>query len=110
MKISSILLVQLLLVAGCQSGSKQKDEVTRAKKTRLVIIPAIQDKIYEHPSVKSAGVALVQPLEVLEVTDTSDFFFYKVKLARANTVTKGYILKASFAGKPYLTSADSIGQ
>ena len=102
------LIIFFLIIVGCQSGTSKKDEETKAKETRLVILPTIEDKIYEQPSAKSAGVALVQPQELLEVTDTSDFFFYKVKLSRANSVTEGYMLKASFAGKPYLTGADSI--
>ncbi|MDQ4140580.1 MAG: hypothetical protein M3142_08635 [Bacteroidota bacterium] len=51
---------------------------------------------------------MVQPQETLQITDTTDYFFYKVKLQRAQEMKEGYILKAAFAGKPILVSTGSL--
>lgn len=109
MKNIFTLLFFLLLLSQCQSNSDSKNEKPIEKAQALVIIPAIQEKVYDRPSVKSLGIALVQPQETLQVLDTSDYFFFKIKLHRTAEVKEGYILKAAFTNKPHLISAESLG-
>jgi hypothetical protein len=108
MKNIFTLLFLLLFLSQCQSKSDQRNEETVEKEQVLAIIPTIQEKVYDRPSVKGLGIALVQPLETLQVLDTTDYFFYKVKLLRAAETKEGYILKAAFTDKPHQITADSL--
>lgn len=108
MKNIFALLVILLLLSQCQSGTESKNKNATESAQVLVIIPAIQEKIYDRPTVKGIGITLVQPQETLQVLDTSDYFFYKVKLQRAAENKEGFILKAAFTDKPHFVAAESL--
>ena len=108
MKNIFALLFLLVLFTRCQSNVDQKKEKAEAKAQTLVIISAIQEKVYDRPTVKGLGIALTQPQETLQVLDTTDYFFYKVKLHRAAETKEGYILKAAFTNKPHLMTAESL--
>ena len=106
--MKNIFTLLFFLLSQCQSNSDNKKERTTEKAQVLVIIPAIQEKVYDRPSVKGLGIALVQPQETLQVLDTTDYFFYKVKLNRVSETKEGYILKAAFTDKPHLIAAESL--
>ncbi len=46
------LLFTLALCSSCQPGAEQLYEQTAHKAAALVIVPAIQEKVYDRPSVK----------------------------------------------------------
>lgn len=105
---ASIFLILLLLtLTTCQSKSEQKP-ASSPPASILVIVPTIQEKVYDRPTVQSLPVAMIQPEEILQVLDTTDYFFYKVKLNRAEPEKEGYILKAAFTDKPHLVPATAL--
>ncbi len=105
---ASVFLISLLTaLTTCQSGSEHKLASGSPAKV-LVIVPAIEEKVYDQPTVKGLPIAMIQPQEVLQVLDTSNYFFYKVKLNRVQTEKEGYILKAAFTDKPHLVAATSL--
>ncbi|QNF32533.1 hypothetical protein HUW51_07260 [Adhaeribacter swui] len=65
MKNIFTLLFLLLLLSQCQSAPGSKDETRAAKTQALVVVSTIQEKVYDQPSVKGLGIALVQPQETL---------------------------------------------
>ncbi len=109
MKNIFALLFILLLFCKCQPNAEQKNEKTTGKASALVIISAIQEKVYDQPSVKGLGIALTQPQETLQVLDTTHYFFYKVRLHHPASSKEGYILKAAFTDKPQAVPTEDLG-
>ncbi|RDC65429.1 hypothetical protein [Adhaeribacter pallidiroseus] len=110
MKNIFALLFILVVFCKCQSNPDQKNQATVKQPQLSVIIPTIQEKVYDRPTVKGLGIALVQPQETLQVLDTMDYFFYKVKLQRSAEVKEGYVLKAAFTDKPHFIAAESLAK
>ncbi|QMU31135.1 hypothetical protein [Adhaeribacter radiodurans] len=105
------IFAHILLFAvavSCQSGVEQKSGTHTPTEKQLVIIATIEEKLYDRPTVNGFAITMVEPQEILQVTDTTNYFFYKVKLQRAKEMKEGYILKAAFVGKPTLVSLDSL--
>jgi hypothetical protein len=110
MKNICALLFILILFCKCQSNPDQKNRGPSKQPQHLVIIPTIQEKVYDRPTVKGLGIALVQPQETLQVLDTTDYFFYKIKRYRATKAKEGYILKAAISDKPHLIAAENLSE
>ena len=108
MKFFFALILLSAGIVGCQSGTEQRSAPDTSSAQQLVIVATIEEKLYDRPTVNGLAIAMVQPQETLQITDTTDYFFYKVKLQRSQEMKEGYILKAAFAGKPILVSPDSL--
>ncbi|PSR55583.1 hypothetical protein AHMF7605_19765 [Adhaeribacter arboris] len=108
MKNIFALILLGLLAASCQSGTEQRSAPENPPTQQLVVVANIEEKLYDRPTVRGLAIAMVQPQEMLQVMDTTDYFFYKVRLKRAPEIKEGYILKAAFVGKPILVRSDSL--
>jgi hypothetical protein len=106
-----ILLLLAFLLGSCQSKPDQPaGSASAAAKRLLAAAPVVNEKLYERPSVEAISTHYVPAGQWVEIMDSADFFFYKVRLHADKNTSEGYILKAAFRQKPRLIYADSLGR